>query len=88
MRHPSPNRWRRPRPETPRIPPPSPSIANPVTCAPIPHRMCFGMILRAEIYPENFLLILLAAAAATMLAGVYPAWRAGRVDPVDSIRLV
>jgi ABC-type antimicrobial peptide transport system permease subunit len=47
-----------------------------------------GMVLRAEIYPENFALILLAAAVATMLAGVYPAWRAGRVDPVESIRLV
>ncbi len=47
-----------------------------------------GLVLRAEIYPENFLLILAAAFLATMLAGIYPAWRAGRIDPVESIRLV
>ena len=47
-----------------------------------------GMVLRAEIYPENAILIGLAAVTATLLAGIYPAWRAGRVDPVESIRLV
>ena len=47
-----------------------------------------GMVLRSEIYPENAVLIMLAAIGATLLAGVYPAWRAGRVDPVESIRLV
>ena len=47
-----------------------------------------GMVLRSEIYPENAVLIMVAAVSATLLAGVYPAWRAGRVDPVESIRLV
>jgi ABC-type lipoprotein release transport system permease subunit len=47
-----------------------------------------GNVMRVEIYPENFLWILIAAIGATLLAGVYPAWRAGRVDPVESIRLV
>lgn len=47
-----------------------------------------SMLLRAEIYPENALSILVAALGATLLAGLYPAWRAGRVDPVESIRLV
>jgi ABC-type lipoprotein release transport system permease subunit len=33
-------------------------------------------------------LIGLAVLAATLLSGLYPAWRAGRVQPVDSIKLV
>ncbi len=45
-------------------------------------------LMYAKIYPENALLILATAIVATLLAGVYPAWRAGRVDPVESIRLV
>ncbi|TNE88094.1 MAG: ABC transporter permease [Deltaproteobacteria bacterium] len=45
-------------------------------------------ILRIGIYPENALIIALAIVGATILAGVYPAWRAGRVDPVESINLV
>lgn len=50
--------------------------------------VAMDMILRVAIYPENALLIVVAAVAATMLAGLYPAWRAGRVVPVDSIKLV
>jgi ABC-type lipoprotein release transport system permease subunit len=42
-------------------------------------------ILRIGIYPENALIIAAAIALATMLAGLYPAWRAGRVDPVAAI---
>ena len=41
-----------------------------------------------DIYPENALMIGAAALGATMLSGVYPAWRAGRVDPAETIRLV
>ncbi len=44
-------------------------------------------ILRIGIYPENALFIALAIVAATLLAGVYPAWRAGRVRPVEAINL-
>lgn len=40
------------------------------------------------IFPENLALIVIAVLSATLLSGVYPAWRAGRVEPVDSIRLV
>lgn len=39
------------------------------------------------IYPENALRIVLLAFAAVVLAGIYPAWRAGRVRPVESIRI-
>jgi ABC-type lipoprotein release transport system permease subunit len=45
-------------------------------------------ILRIGIYPENAVIIAVAIVLATLLAGVYPAWRAGRVDPVESINLV
>jgi ABC-type lipoprotein release transport system permease subunit len=41
-----------------------------------------------DIYPENALLIGGAALCATLLSGVYPAWRAGHVDPSETIRLV
>lgn len=48
----------------------------------------FEPILRVGIYPENLLLIGIAIVAATLLAGVYPASRAGRVVPVEAIKLV
>jgi ABC-type lipoprotein release transport system permease subunit len=45
-------------------------------------------VLKVAIYPENALIIALIAVIATILSGVYPAWRAGRVRPVDTIKLV
>ncbi len=45
-------------------------------------------VLRADIYFENLVIIAVAALLATLLAGLYPAWRAGRVAPVESIKLV
>jgi ABC-type lipoprotein release transport system permease subunit len=45
-------------------------------------------MMHAEIYPENVIVIGLAALLATLLSGVYPAWHAGRVVPVETIRLV
>lgn len=45
-------------------------------------------VMHADIYPENALLIGAAAISATMLAGIYPAWKAGHVDPAETIRLV
>ncbi len=44
--------------------------------------------LRVGIYGKNVALIGLSALAAILLSGVYPAWRAGRADPVETIRLV
>ncbi len=43
--------------------------------------------LRFGIYPENAIRIAILGFAAVILAGIYPAWRAGRVRPVESIRL-
>lgn len=45
-------------------------------------------ILRIGIFPENAIAIAVAIVLATVLAGLYPAWRAGRVDPIESINLV
>lgn len=45
-------------------------------------------VLRIGIFPENALIIALTIVGATLLAGLYPAWRAGRVNPVESINLV
>ncbi len=45
-------------------------------------------IIKVAIYPENLGLIVLAVFITTLLAGLYPAWKAGRISPVDSIKLV
>ena len=45
-------------------------------------------IFKVEIFPGNAVFIGVAALVATLAAGVYPAWRAGRVAPVETIRLV
>jgi ABC-type lipoprotein release transport system permease subunit len=45
-------------------------------------------VMKIGIYPESAAAIALAILAATLLSGLYPAWRAGRVEPVDSIKLV
>jgi len=45
-------------------------------------------IMYVEIYPGSAAIIVVAAVGATLLSGLYPAWRAGRVAPVESIRLV
>lgn len=45
-------------------------------------------IMKVGIFPEHLALIAGAAVAATLLAGLYPAWRAARVVPVETIKLV
>jgi ABC-type lipoprotein release transport system permease subunit len=45
-------------------------------------------IFKVEIFPGNAVFIAAAALVATLLAGIYPAWKAGRVVPVETIRLV
>jgi ABC-type lipoprotein release transport system permease subunit len=44
--------------------------------------------IRVGIYAEHAVAIALFALIATMLAGLYPAWRAGRVSPADTIRVI
>ncbi len=45
-------------------------------------------VMKVGIYRENLFLIGGSAALAVILAGVYPAWKAGHTDPVETIRLV
>jgi len=45
-------------------------------------------VMRAAIYGDHLLAIVFAALAATLLSGLLPAWSAGRVAPVESIRIV
>ncbi len=45
-------------------------------------------IFKVGIFPINAVGIAFAALAATLAAGIYPAWKAGRVAPVETIRLV
>lgn len=48
----------------------------------------FDPTLRVGIFPENLVMIAVAILIATLAAGLYPAWRAGSVAPVESIKLV
>jgi ABC-type antimicrobial peptide transport system permease subunit len=50
--------------------------------------VALSTVIHVDIYPENALMIAAAVLLATLLSGIYPAWRAGRVVPVESIRLV
>jgi ABC-type lipoprotein release transport system permease subunit len=44
--------------------------------------------MRVGIFPENAAVIAFAAVLAIVLSGLYPAWKAGHVEPVETIRLV
>jgi len=48
----------------------------------------FDPVLPFGLFPESAIAIVCAIVGATLLAGLYPAWKAGRVEPVDSIKLV
>jgi ABC-type lipoprotein release transport system permease subunit len=48
----------------------------------------FDMVLRIGMYTETGIVIAVLILLATLAAGIYPAWKAGRVEPVDSIKLV
>ncbi len=45
-------------------------------------------VMRVFLYPESVTGILLAVFGLTLLAAVYPAWRAGRVPPVESLKTI
>ncbi len=45
-------------------------------------------VLHVQIYGPHAALIAAAIVLATMSAGLYPAWKAGRVAPVETIRIV
>lgn len=48
----------------------------------------FDPLLKVGIFPENLVLIGAFVLGATLLSGVYPAWRAGQVEPVKAIKMV
>src|SRR5690606_21199292 len=45
-------------------------------------------VLYVELYPDHAAYIALAVVLATVAAGLYPAYKAGRVSPVEAIRIV
>ena len=46
----------------------------------------FGWTLQLYLQPIYFLQALIVALVAALLAGVYPAWRVGRMQPADALR--
>jgi ABC-type lipoprotein release transport system permease subunit len=46
------------------------------------------MHMNIGIFPEHAVFIAACMVLATLAAGLYPAWKAGHVEPVDSIKLV
>ena len=46
----------------------------------------FGWTLQMYLQPAYFLQALVVALVAALLAGVYPAWRVGRMQPADALR--
>lgn len=47
-----------------------------------------SMIMKIGLYPESLIAIVVAVLGATLLSGLYPAIKAGRVEPVETIKLV
>jgi ABC-type lipoprotein release transport system permease subunit len=45
-------------------------------------------VMRVGIFPEHAVIIAIAAVLAIILSGLYPAWKAGHVDPIETIRIV
>ena len=50
--------------------------------------VAFDAVIYPTIYPEHLLYICAIVVVATLLAGIYPAIKAGRVVPAETIRLV
>ena len=48
----------------------------------------FDPVVHVAILPEHLAAIVVIVTLTTVAAGLYPAWRAGRVDPVQTIKLV
>ncbi|GMR20789.1 MAG: ABC transporter permease [Gammaproteobacteria bacterium] len=45
-------------------------------------------VIKIRLFKESVAVILLAVFTLTMVSGLYPAWRAGRVVPVESIKTI
>jgi len=46
----------------------------------------FGWSLQMQLKPEYFLQAFIVALGAALLAGLYPAWRMGQMQPADAVR--
>ena len=45
-------------------------------------------VIRIKLYLESTLAILAVVFALAILSGIYPAWRAGRIPPIESLRTI
>jgi ABC-type antimicrobial peptide transport system permease subunit len=45
-------------------------------------------MLRIRLFKESIIAILAGVFTLTLLSGIYPAWRAGRTPPVESLRVM
>jgi ABC-type lipoprotein release transport system permease subunit len=50
--------------------------------------VAMSLVIKIGLYPENLMIIALVALGTTLLSGLYPAYKAGTVEPVETIRLV
>ncbi|HIE88736.1 MAG: FtsX-like permease family protein [Pseudomonadota bacterium] len=50
--------------------------------------VAMSTVLKVGIFPESVVMICTVAVIATLVAGIYPAWRASTVEPVEAIKLV
>lgn len=46
----------------------------------------FGWTLEMQLDPQEFVQAFLVALGAALAAGIYPAWRMGRIEPADAVR--
>ena len=46
----------------------------------------FGWTLQMQLQPSQFTLAFVVALVAAVLAGIYPAWRMGRMQPAQALR--
>ncbi|MBI1294597.1 FtsX-like permease family protein [bacterium] len=47
----------------------------------------FGWTLTMQLQPGEFIQAFAVALTAALLAGLYPAWRMGRIEPADAVRM-
>ena len=60
-------------------------VSGQVGATPEVSGVVMSTIMPVEIFPEHLVLIAALVPVATLLAGLYPAWIASRVEPVDAI---
>ena len=46
----------------------------------------FGWTLQMHLQPSQFILAFIVALVAALLAGIYPAWRMGQMQPAQALR--